>query len=227
MNFFNLRFLSILFFFFQTLSSLTSFSQSTFEMDPNKNGLLIIKKSEIDRDQIPSPPNGLILYNTTSNKLNYFNGNIWEALVPESNLTKKIACNLAITNYSTVFNPGTYSIPYDWVIDGLNVQNVFNTTQYYFEAPVTGVYQINCSMSFKLPKTGYYYISLQNAANTNSFGYDYGELLANRSTPIVLKISTTTKLTSGQKVYPKMTSNALFSIDNGAGSTFSAHLVYQ
>ena len=104
--------------------------------------------------------------------------------------------------------------------------NVFNTTQYYFEAPFTRVYMINCNLSFKLPKAGVYYISIQNQANTNSFGYDYGELSSNRNTPLTLKISAIAKLTAGERLYPKMYSSAIFCIDNGAATLFSAHLIY-
>jgi peptidoglycan/xylan/chitin deacetylase (PgdA/CDA1 family) len=40
-------------------------------------GLLIPRVSTLDRNQIPSPATGLLIYNTTTNQINYYNGSFW------------------------------------------------------------------------------------------------------------------------------------------------------
>lgn len=40
-------------------------------------GLLIPRISNSDRNQIPSPATGLMIYNTTTNQINFYNGNFW------------------------------------------------------------------------------------------------------------------------------------------------------
>jgi hypothetical protein len=40
-------------------------------------GLLIPRISTEQRDRIPSPATGLMIYNTSTNQINYYNGNYW------------------------------------------------------------------------------------------------------------------------------------------------------
>jgi len=46
----------------------------------SKNGLTPVSKTTTERDAIPSPAPGLFIFNSTTNKLNFYNGTSWEAV---------------------------------------------------------------------------------------------------------------------------------------------------
>jgi len=46
----------------------------------NKKGLLIPRMSTFARDAIPTPAAGLLIYNTTTNHINFYNGTFWRTL---------------------------------------------------------------------------------------------------------------------------------------------------
>jgi preprotein translocase subunit Sec61beta len=43
-------------------------------------GFLPPRMTTVQRDAITTPPAGLMIYNTTTNKLNFYNGSAWEAV---------------------------------------------------------------------------------------------------------------------------------------------------
>ena len=43
-------------------------------------GVLLLRMTATQRDAIATPAAGLLVYNTTSNKLNFYNGSAWEAV---------------------------------------------------------------------------------------------------------------------------------------------------
>lgn len=50
------------------------------QVDSTTRGFLPPRMTEAQRDAIASPPAGLIVYNTTTNKLNFYSGSAWEAV---------------------------------------------------------------------------------------------------------------------------------------------------
>jgi hypothetical protein len=50
---------------------------SILDVKATNRGLLIPRISTISRDLIPSPATGLLIYNTSTNQFNYFNGSFW------------------------------------------------------------------------------------------------------------------------------------------------------
>lgn len=55
-------------------------ASAIFEVTSTNKGILIPRMTEAQRDAIAGPANGLIVYNTSSNEMNYFNGTSWQAL---------------------------------------------------------------------------------------------------------------------------------------------------
>jgi len=50
---------------------------AVLDVKSTNRGMLIPRITTASRDLIPSPANGLLIYNTTSNRFNYFNGTYW------------------------------------------------------------------------------------------------------------------------------------------------------
>ena len=50
------------------------------EVTSTTKGFLPPRMTTTQRDAISSPPAGLMIYNTTTNKLNFYNGSAWEAV---------------------------------------------------------------------------------------------------------------------------------------------------
>ena len=44
-----------------------------------KAGVLMPRMTTVQRDAIPSPANGLLVYNTTTNQINFYNGSFWRS----------------------------------------------------------------------------------------------------------------------------------------------------
>jgi hypothetical protein len=78
-------------------------ASSIYEInDSTTNGVLIAPKmTETQRDAISSPATSLVIYNTTTNKLNIYNGTSWEGLGSSSMASN--AMNLSESNASDIF----------------------------------------------------------------------------------------------------------------------------
>lgn len=59
-------------------------AKSVFEGVSTTKGFLIPRMTTTQRDAISSPPTGLLVYNTTTAKLNQYNGSAWEAMTSGS-----------------------------------------------------------------------------------------------------------------------------------------------
>jgi hypothetical protein len=55
-------------------------AKAMLDISSNTKGLLIPRMSQGERDAIVAPPSGLLLYNTSANSFQYFNGTIWNNL---------------------------------------------------------------------------------------------------------------------------------------------------
>jgi hypothetical protein len=53
---------------------------SKLQIDSTTQGFLPPRMSDGQRDAIATPPAGLMIYNTTTNKLNFYNGTAWQAV---------------------------------------------------------------------------------------------------------------------------------------------------
>jgi hypothetical protein len=60
--------------------SYTAQSSALLQVDSTTKGVLFPRMTTILRDAISSPANGLVLYNTTTNKLQCYNGSTWNDL---------------------------------------------------------------------------------------------------------------------------------------------------
>ena len=57
------------------------------DVKSSQKGILIPRMTNSQRNQISSPATGLIIYNTSSQKFNYYNGSTWIALSSETFLS--------------------------------------------------------------------------------------------------------------------------------------------
>ena len=61
---------------------------SIFEATSTTKGVLVPRMTTIQRNAISSPATSLIIYNTTTGKINYYTGGVWEELgVPNTAIT--------------------------------------------------------------------------------------------------------------------------------------------
>jgi len=59
-------------------------SKAALDVTSTSQGLLPPRMSTIQRDLIVSSPAGLVIYNTTTNSLEYYNGTLWVSLTPST-----------------------------------------------------------------------------------------------------------------------------------------------
>ena len=78
------------------------------EVKSNNKGLLLPRLSNSERDNITNPAAGLYIFNTSTNKMNYYNGSFWVA-VPQSDCPYKILSPLKQLDV----NSGTYNFSVD------------------------------------------------------------------------------------------------------------------
>jgi len=58
----------------------TANAAAILDVASTTKGFLPPRMTEVQRDAIATPPAGLMVYNTTTNKLNFYNGTAWEAV---------------------------------------------------------------------------------------------------------------------------------------------------
>lgn len=56
-------------------------SKAVLDVNSTTKGVLVPRMSTTERDAITSPTNGLLIYNTTTNQFNYYNGTAWQPAV--------------------------------------------------------------------------------------------------------------------------------------------------
>jgi len=127
-----LALLCFLFFFFSTKCflqavgisevAITPDASCILELNSTTKGLLITRMTEAERDAIGSPAQGLIIYNTTSNLFNFYNGTTWLALITANNIVN----NISGTNNRITIN-GTNSNPVIDIASNYSGQNSINT----------------------------------------------------------------------------------------------------
>jgi hypothetical protein len=58
----------------------TANAAALLDVSSTTKGFLPPRMTGAQRDAISTPPAGLMVYNTTTNKLNFYNGSAWEAV---------------------------------------------------------------------------------------------------------------------------------------------------
>ncbi|WP_296623167.1 hypothetical protein, partial [Marivirga sp.] len=58
----------------------TIHASSLFELESTTKGLLMVRMTTAQRDSMDSPPNGMQIYNTTTNSLDVFTGSNWSSM---------------------------------------------------------------------------------------------------------------------------------------------------
>ena len=114
-------------------TSITPDASSILELRSNSAGFLPPRMTKTERDAIPSPATGLIIYNTNTNRLNYYNGSEWQILGP--------TISPAVTAVGTTQATATD------LVNGVNVITTVTATDYGVKLPAAvpgySVYVIN------------------------------------------------------------------------------------
>ena len=131
-------------------------SSAKLEINSTTSGLLIPRMTIAERNAIPSPANGLIIYNIDCNELDYFNGTNWVSVLNSNSFSipvSGIATNIMCTSFTANWNSYTGAVSYflDVASDisfinyvaGFNNLNVGNVTTF--------------SVSGLMEGTNYYY----------------------------------------------------------------------
>lgn len=71
-------------------SAITPDASSILEMRTSTKGLLMPRLTTIERDAITLPATGLIIYNTTTNKFNFYNGSSWIGMFSGSSVVNSV-----------------------------------------------------------------------------------------------------------------------------------------
>jgi len=72
-------------------SSITPDASSILEIRTTTKGLLIPRMTTTERDAITSPATGLEVYNTTTNKFNFYNGSAWTVLLSGTSAVNSVS----------------------------------------------------------------------------------------------------------------------------------------
>ena len=68
-------------------SSITPHASSVLELRSTTSGFLPPRMTTLERDAIGTPAAGLLIYNTTTNQLNYYSGSAWQAVIAGSSIS--------------------------------------------------------------------------------------------------------------------------------------------
>lgn len=82
------------------IGSATLDASAVLQADSTTKGFLPPRMTQAQRDAIVSPVNGLIIHNTTTNLVNFFNGTSWVAISSSSNATPTVSG--VVTSYTPV-----------------------------------------------------------------------------------------------------------------------------
>src|SRR4051794_38877264 len=66
-------------------TSITPDASSILELRSSNAGFLPPRMTTTERDAINSPATGLVIFNTTTNRLNFYNGSTWQISGPAVN----------------------------------------------------------------------------------------------------------------------------------------------
>ena len=132
--------LLILFLFFNTnsiaqvgIGTTSPNTSSILDVDSTSKGFLPPRMLETERDAITTPATGLLIYNTSTNQLNYYNGTAWQ-IVDTSTGFVDLTTNQTIAGHKTftddIIAEGRLMIPMGEI-------SYFNTTTSGFLVDIT------------------------------------------------------------------------------------------
>lgn len=82
-------------------TSITPDASSILEMRTTSKGVLIPRMTSAERDLISLPANGLMIYNTSTSRFNFYNGSAWVILVSDSAVYLSLDAGSPLTTSST------------------------------------------------------------------------------------------------------------------------------
>tara|TARA_B100000795_G_scaffold259675_1_gene234849 strand:+ start:3764 stop:5089 length:1326 start_codon:yes stop_codon:yes gene_type:complete len=82
-------------------TSITPDPSSILEMRTTTKGVLIPRMTTAERDLISLPANGLMIYNTSTSRFNFYNGSTWVVLVSDSSAYLSVDAGSTLTTSST------------------------------------------------------------------------------------------------------------------------------
>jgi hypothetical protein len=82
-------------------TSITPDASSILEIRTTTKGVLIPRMTKAERDLINFPANGLMIYNTSASRFNFYNGSAWVILVSDSAVYLSVDAGSPITTSST------------------------------------------------------------------------------------------------------------------------------
>jgi hypothetical protein len=82
-------------------TSITPDASSILEMRTTTKGLLIPRMTTAERDLISLPANGLMIYNTSTSRFNFYNGSTWIIFVSDSTAYLSVDAGSTLTTSST------------------------------------------------------------------------------------------------------------------------------
>lgn len=205
-------------------------SSAALEVNSTAKGFLPPRMTTVQRDAINSPADGLIIYNSTSGKLNIRENNSWSEL-STTNRAQTVSGNNTFSGTST-FNgaatlAGTNTISGPTTISGASTFNntaIFNnpttlagTNSITGNTTISGTSTFNNTATFNNPITFNSVIRTPNYTTTNRNG------ISSPTTGMLLYNSTTNLLTyrdnSGWKELSSLTGNNSFTGDNSFSGT--------
>ncbi len=108
------------------IGGLEFLSGAIFQIDSITKGILIPRMTTTQRDAINSPANSLLIFNSTTNQYQYFNGNVWVGMalkndiIPNSQLELMSANTIKLNNTNANANPIDYNLPLGTVLANVN-----------------------------------------------------------------------------------------------------------
>tara|TARA_B110000902_G_C14246833_1_gene564596 strand:+ start:113 stop:1438 length:1326 start_codon:yes stop_codon:yes gene_type:complete len=82
-------------------TSITPDASSILEMRTTTKGVLIPRMTAAERDLISLPANGLLIYNTSTSRFNFYNGSTWVIFVSDSTAYLSVDAGSSLTTSST------------------------------------------------------------------------------------------------------------------------------
>lgn len=104
-------------------------AKAMLDVESADKGILIPRMSTTARNAIASPPNGLLIYNNTTNKFNYFDGTAWQETI--------IGNQWAVNGSNISYSGGNVGIGTASPTKPLNIYNL-STPSILFQTPVSG-----------------------------------------------------------------------------------------
>ena len=108
------------------IGGLNFLSGAILQIDSITEGILIPRMTTTQRDAISSPTTSLLIFNSTNNQYEYFNGTVWvaiglkNAIISNSQLELMPANTVKLNNTNAPANPTDYNLSLGTVLGNVN-----------------------------------------------------------------------------------------------------------